>query len=77
MKLSLRSVVLMMYFAFSGHTCGLQEGKGEGYVQEERRCTRRLIYVMKINHSVLSTTVRRNVFFHILESEIVSLFSNI
>ena len=32
----------------SGHTCRLQEGKGKGYVQEERRRARRLIYVMKI-----------------------------
>ena len=43
-----------------GHTCRLQKGKGEGYVQEERRCARRLIYVMKIMDSVFET-VRSNV----------------
>lgn len=52
----------------SGDTCRLQEGKGEGYVQEERRRARRVIYVMmKIIDSVLQRKLLKEiVFFHIL-----------
>lgn len=32
----------------SGDTCGLQEGKGEGDVQEERRGARRTLHVIKL-----------------------------
>lgn len=49
----------------SGDTCRLQEGKGEGYVQEERRRARRVIYVMmKIIDSVLQRKLLKGLLSH-------------